>query len=52
MKVEKFPLEEWKRAFMDLFSSTFATVAKFIISCLPKYVVTSHSFTDEHRREW
>ena len=41
-KVEKFPLEEWKGAFMDLFSSTLATVAKFVISCLPKYVVTSH----------
>jgi len=55
MKEEKFPLEEWKRAFKDLFTSTFATVAQFhglsFISCWPQYIVTSHSFTDEHRRE-
>jgi len=29
LKEEKFPLEESKRAFMDLFTSTFATVAQF-----------------------
>ena len=55
MKVEKFPLEDMEEGihgFVQLNVCHCCPIPwSFIISCWPQYVVTSHSFTDEHRRE-